>query len=77
MAVFGGLGSLFGPLIGAITIETISEILSNYFLMAHTLFLGIVIVLTILYAPKGLIDVYGNRKLGFSYFLNNINKHKV
>lgn len=77
MAVFGGLGSLFGPLIGAITTETISEILSNYFLMAHTLFLGIVIVLTILYAPKGLIDVYENRKLGFSYFLNNINKHKV
>ncbi len=77
MAVFGGLGSLFGPIIGAITIEAISELLSNYFLMAHTLFLGIIIVLTILYAPKGLIDVYGNRKLGLSYFLNNINKHKI
>ncbi|MEN8153328.1 MAG: branched-chain amino acid ABC transporter permease [Acidobacteriota bacterium] len=77
MAVFGGLGSLFGPLIGSITIEVISELLSSYFLMAHTLFLGIIIVLTILFAPKGLIDVYGNKRSGLSYFLNNIKEHKV
>lgn len=77
MAVFGGLGSLFGPLIGSITLEVISELLSSYFLMAHTLFLGIIIILTILFAPKGLIDLYRNKRSGFSYFLDNIKEHKV
>jgi branched-chain amino acid transport system permease protein len=77
MAVFGGLGSLFGPLIGAVSIEMISEFLSSYLLTTHTLFLGIIIILTIIFAPKGLIDVYKKRKLGFSYFLKNSRKNKV
>ncbi|MCK5222487.1 MAG: branched-chain amino acid ABC transporter permease, partial [Candidatus Aminicenantes bacterium] len=67
MSVFGGLGSLFGPLIGAFTIETISEFLSSYFLVAHTLFLGIIIILMILFAPKGMLDVFINiREKGLS-----------
>ena len=78
MSVFGGLGSLFGPLIGAFTIETISEFLSSYFLVAHTLFLGIIIILMILFAPKGMLDVFINiREKGLSYFRKNIEEHRV
>lgn len=78
MSVFGGLGSLFGPLIGAFTIEAISEFLSSYFLVAHTLFLGIIIILMILFAPKGMLDIFINiRKKGLSYFRKNIEEHKV
>ena len=57
MAVFGGTGKLFGPLIGAFSIEIISETLSNYFLVAHTLFFGTVVILAIVFTPKGLIDL--------------------
>jgi len=78
MAVFGGIGSLFGPLIGAISIELISEFLSNYFLVAHTLFFGTVIIIAILFFPKGLYDIFsGRKKIGISYFLENIRQHRI
>ena len=78
MAVFGGIGSLFGPLIGATTIEIISEFLSNYFLVAHTLFFGTIIIVAILFFPKGLADIFsGRKKIGLSYFLENIRQHRI
>ena len=77
MAVFGGMGKLFGPLIGALSIEVISEILSNYFLVAHTLFFGTVVILAIVFTPKGLIDMISQRKFGLAYFLQNIREHRI
>ena len=78
MAVFGGIGSLLGPLIGATTIEIISEFLSNYFLVAHTLFFGTIIIVAILFFPKGLADIFsGRKKIGLSYFLENIRQHRI
>ena len=78
MGVFGGIGSLFGPLIGAATIEIISEFLSNYFLVAHTLFFGTIIIIAILFFPKGLADMFsGRKKIGISYFLENIRQHRI
>lgn len=78
MAVFGGIGSLFGPLIGAISIEIISEFLSNHFLIAHTLFFGTIIIIAILFAPRGIYDIIsGKRKIGMAYFMENIRQHRV
>ncbi len=78
MAVFGGIGHLLGPLLGAATIEVISEFLSNYFLVAHTLFFGAIVILAIIFTPKGIIQlVSGERKLTKSFFLENIREHKV
>jgi branched-chain amino acid transport system permease protein len=78
MAVFGGIGHLFGPLLGAATIEIISEFLSNYFLVAHTLFFGAIVILAIIFTPKGIIQlVSGERKLSKNFFLENIREHKV
>ncbi len=77
MAVFGGMGKLFGPLLGAFSIEIISEVLSNYFLVAHTLFFGAVVILAIVFTPKGIIDLIGQRKFGLAYFLQNIREHRI
>ena len=78
MAVFGGIGSLFGPLIGAVVINSISEILSNYFLTIHALFFGTIIILMILFSPKGIYDIFsGRKKFGLSYLLENIRKHRI
>ncbi len=77
MAVFGGMGKLFGPLMGACSIEIISEILSDYFLVAHTLFFGVVVILAIVFTPKGVIDLILQKKFGIAYFLQNIREHRV
>ncbi len=78
MAVFGGRATLFGPLIGAFIIQMISETLSNYFLVAHTLFFGAVVILVIVFLPKGAIDLLSQgRKLRPSYFLQNIREHRI
>lgn len=77
MAVFGGMGRLFGPLLGAFSIEIISETLSNYFLVAHTLFFGTVVILAIVFTPKGILDLITRRKFGISYLLENIRVHRI
>jgi branched-chain amino acid transport system permease protein len=77
MAVFGGMGRLFGPLLGAFGIEIISETLSNYFLVAHTLFFGTVVILAIVFTPKGVLDLITRRKFGISYLLENIRVHRI
>jgi branched-chain amino acid transport system permease protein len=77
MAVFGGMGRLLGPLIGAFSIEVISETLSNYFLVAHTLFFGTVVILAIIFTPKGILDLITSRKFGIAYFLENIRIHRI
>jgi branched-chain amino acid transport system permease protein len=78
MAVFGGIGSLWGPTIGAVAIELITTFLTDYFLIIHTLFFGSIIILAILFAPKGVYDIFtGRKKLGIGYFLDNIRKNRV
>jgi len=78
MAVFGGIGSLWGPTIGAVFIEVISNFLSNHLLILHTLFFGSIVIVAILFAPKGVYDIFaGRKKVGVSYFLNNIRKNRV
>ncbi len=78
MAVFGGVGSLFGPVIGAVSIELISNYLSEHFLVIHTIFFGSIIILAVIFAPKGIMDIItARKKLGLSYFLENIRKNRV
>ncbi len=78
MAVFGGIGSILGPLLGALSIEIISEILTNYFLIAHTLFFGAIVILAIVFTPKGIMDIIsGRKKFGISYLLQNIRDHRI
>jgi branched-chain amino acid transport system permease protein len=78
MAVFGGIGSLWGPTIGAVIIEVLDNFLSAHFLIVHTIFFGAIVILVILFAPKGVSDIFrGRRKIGVAYFLENIRKNRV
>ncbi len=78
MTVFGGSGSLFGPLIGSFLIELISNFLSSFFLVAHGLFFGAIVIVMVLFAPKGIYDIIsGRKKIGISYFLENIRRNRV
>lgn len=54
MVLLGGTGTVFGPVLGAAAFLLLDEIVWRNFLETHTGILGLVIVLLILFLPKGL-----------------------
>jgi branched-chain amino acid transport system permease protein len=65
--IVGGLGTLFGPVIGSFFLTPLSEISRAYFSAGgleglHLILYGILAVLVVLFMPKGII-VYLNRLL--------------
>jgi branched-chain amino acid transport system permease protein len=78
MAVFGGPGTVVGPVIGAFILSGIYEYLASNISTAAALLFGIVIVLAVVFMPKGIVDVgRGIRKSGLGYFLQNIRAHGI
>ena len=78
MAMFGGPGTVFGPVIGAFILSVIYEYLASSISTAATLLFGLVIVLAVVFMPKGLIDLGGGlRRDGLRYFLQNIRAHRL
>ena len=55
--MFGGMGTLFGPMIGGAAFVALQEILSSY-TGQWRFILGLLLVLTVMVAPRGLITVY-------------------
>lgn len=55
MAILGGVGTVAGPLVGALLLTAIDETLWSRFPQIHTLFFGAVIVLVVLFLPRGLL----------------------
>lgn len=78
MAIFGGAGSIFGPLIGALLLASISELLSTEVSTMASLFFGLVIVAAVIFMPRGLADVARRlRRLGWRYFSENLRAHRL
>jgi branched-chain amino acid transport system permease protein len=59
MALRGGLGTVAGPVIGALILAGANELLQRYFIKIHTLFFGAMIVLVVLLLPRGLVWLFG------------------
>jgi branched-chain amino acid transport system permease protein len=57
MAIFGGIGQLFGPVLGAIIFAYLEETLITKFPYYYMLLFGIVLVVSVLYLPNGLIGL--------------------
>jgi branched-chain amino acid transport system permease protein len=57
MAIFGGLGQLYGPVIGAAIFSYLEEFLITRFPYYYMLIFGIILLVAILYMPDGLIGV--------------------
>lgn len=78
MAVFGGPGTVLGPVIGAFSLSALSEILSSEVTSIAGLFFGVVIVAAVVLMPRGLADVFRHfRKSGWHYFIENIRNHRL
>ncbi|GAX89261.1 branched-chain amino acid ABC transporter permease [Effusibacillus lacus] len=60
LAIVGGLGTVFGPFVGAILLTTVGEITRVSFGDAipgmHLVLYGIAVALVMLYCPKGILD---------------------
>ncbi|HTO12587.1 MAG TPA: branched-chain amino acid ABC transporter permease [Candidatus Binatia bacterium] len=61
MAVFGGAGTVLGPLLGALVLASVSELLSTQVVTLAELFYGVIVILVVLFMPKGLVDVIRRR----------------
>ena len=78
MAVFGGPGTIFGPIVGAFTLSAVSEFLSSEVTNIAGLFFGGVIVAAVVLMPRGLADIVRNvPKTGWRYFKQNIRAHRL
>lgn len=78
MAVFGGPGTVFGPIVGALSLSAVSEFLSSEVTSVAGLFFGVVIVAAVVMMPLGLADMLRRfRKTGWRYFIENIRTHRL
>ena len=78
MAVFGGAGTVFGPIVGALSLSGISELLSSEVTRVAGLFFGVVIVAAVVLMPRGLADLARRgRRAGWRYFIENIRANRL
>ena len=55
--LFGGAGTLMGPILGTGILLVFKEWLSRTFVHTYPIFLGAIIILVVLFAPNGLVGV--------------------
>ena len=62
MALFGGMGALYGPVVGAITLGIVSDVLLVEYPYFSRLILGLILVLTVLFIPDGIAGLISGKK---------------
>jgi branched-chain amino acid transport system permease protein len=55
VAMLGGAGTLVGPVLGSVVLETAAEVFKNTFDEAHLLIYGGLLVVVVLYMPEGIV----------------------
>ena len=58
MTLLGGLGTPFGPVVGAAFLTLISEFLGTRFVYHYLIAIGVIIVAISLFAPGGLTSIF-------------------
>lgn len=65
--IIGGVGSVWGPLLGAAVYQLLSTYIWSHFLELHPTVLGAIIIFFIVFLPRGLMDLF--RRLSASFKL--------
>ena len=60
MAAFGGMGQLYGPVVGAAIFAYLEEVLITKFPYYYMLTFGLILLIVILFIPDGLVGVIEN-----------------
>jgi branched-chain amino acid transport system permease protein len=77
MAVFGGAGTIVGPLLGALVLSTVSELLSTQLVTLAELSNGLIVILVVLFMPRGLAEVIRQRTFSWRHFVRNLREYRV
>jgi branched-chain amino acid transport system permease protein len=64
MTLLGGLYTVWGPVIGAVLLGVLGEFLKLYIPYGHLIVYGIIIVLVILFMPKGIVGTLQSIRRG-------------
>lgn len=59
MTLIGGLGTLLGPMVGAVLLTVVETIVSSYF-RAHAIIIGAIFVLVVIFLPKGVFGLFSD-----------------
>jgi len=57
MAIFGGINTVEGPFLGAFILKIIEELLRLNIKYGHLIIYGLILIISILYIPEGIINV--------------------
>ncbi len=78
MTVVGGAGTVAGPVVGALVLSGISEVLASTVSTVAAAFYGLVIVLAVILMPKGLMDAAtGVRRARWRYFAETVRRFRL
>jgi len=61
MALLGGMHSTWGPVVGAVVLGVVSEFLKLQIPYGHLMVYGIIIVVSILFFPQGIVGTLGQK----------------
>ena len=61
MVLLGGLGTVLGPLIGALLLSVVNELLWSRFPELYLGLVGVVILVAVLYMPRGIVNALTRR----------------
>jgi len=61
MVLLGGLGTIFGPALGALILLAFEELVWRNFLTVHAAALGLIIVALVLFLPNGILSIVRGR----------------
>ncbi len=59
--LLGGAGTVWGPLVGGVTLSLLAEFLWARFPFVHSGLFGALVIVTVLFLPKGLVDAAWRR----------------
>jgi branched-chain amino acid transport system permease protein len=76
MTILGGVGTVAGPLVGALILTAINETLWSHFPQIHTLFFGAVIVVVVVFLPRGILWLVSLRG-GWRAFVSSLGAYRV
>ncbi len=64
-------------LFGALVLTSVSDWLSAHLVSLADLFHGVIIILVVLFMPRGLSDLAGERHFSLRYFIRNVREHRI
>jgi len=57
MVLLGGMGTVLGPLCGAVVLSVVNEVLWANYPQIYLASVGVIILLAVLYMPRGIVNL--------------------